>query len=95
MVNGTSEPNDCAIPIAMAVLPVLLMCKHESVADSPECANSPWWTGNQNGSACDLALLDHFQDDRCSFPRLFLSNQSLGGTSRFESVYIDTETADV
>jgi uncharacterized Zn finger protein len=59
--------------MAMAVLPVLHICKHK-VAAQLEYADKPGGTGNQDGPACDLALLDHFQDDCSSFPCLFLSN---------------------
>lgn len=51
--------------------------------------NIPRGPGYQTCAACNLALLDHFENDGGSLARLFLAHEALGIRARLERVGID------
>lgn len=55
----------------------------------------PGRPGDQACAASNLSLLDHLQYDSSSLAGLCLTNKTLRSIARFESVSINTKTADV
>lgn len=58
-------------------------------------AGLPWWARDQTGATGNLALLDHLEYDGGGLASLLLANEALGGGTRFQSVCIDAEAADM
>src|SRR4051794_7149237 len=76
IVKGTSAPRLCAIPIAIAVFPVLqtgpnLKCQYSVMRISGEKNQSvPRRASHQNSSTCNLSFADHLQDNCGCFASL-------------------------
>ena len=58
-------------------------------------AGVPGWAGDEDGTACDLALLDHLQHNSGGLSCSLLTDKALRCAPGFQGVLVDAKTADV